>query len=101
MYQLIVFLPLIGAILAGLLGTNAFRMMGSTVDSHAPHGEGHGDDHGHDHDHGHDDHAHHSYPTPWAAYLTCGFLVVSAVLSWFALWQYMHEAAPFKVEVLR
>jgi NADH-quinone oxidoreductase subunit L len=27
--------------------------------------------------------------------------VISAVLSWFALWQYMHDATPFKVEVLR
>ena len=103
MYQLIVFLPLIGAILAGLIGTKAFRMMGTTIDTH---GAGHGDGlaaHGADHDHGssHDDHAHHAYPTPWAAYLTCGFLVVSAILSWVALWQYMHEAAPFKVEVLR
>jgi NADH-quinone oxidoreductase subunit L len=100
MYQLIVFLPLIGAILAGLLGTNAFRMMGSTIDTGHGHGDAHAA-HGADHDHGHDDHAHHAYPTPWAAYLTCGFLVVSAVLSWVALWQYMHEAAPFKVEVLR
>ncbi|MBK1866237.1 NADH-quinone oxidoreductase subunit L [Taklimakanibacter albus] len=107
MYQLIVFLPLIGAILAGLLGTNAFRMMGKTID--AGHGHGHGDDHGHgahgggDHDdHGHDDdHAHHAYPTPWAAYLTSGFLVISAVLSWVAFWQFMHEATPVKVEVLR
>lgn len=104
MYQLIVFLPLIGAILAGLLGTNAFRMMGKTIDA----GHGHGDAHGHaahggDHhdDHGHDDHAHHAYPTPWAAYLTCGLLVVSAVLSWVAFWQFMHEGTPLKIEVLR
>jgi NADH-quinone oxidoreductase subunit L len=95
MYQLIVFLPLIGAILAGLIGTNAFRMMGTTIESH---GDGHG---GHDHDPGHHDHAHHAYPTPWAAYLTCGLLVISAILSWVAFWQFMHEAAPFKVEVLR
>jgi NADH-quinone oxidoreductase subunit L len=95
MYQLIVFLPLIGAILAGLLGTNAFRMMGTTIDSHGDANGGHG------HDHGHDEHAHHVYPTPWAAYLTCGFLVISAILSWVAFWQFMHEAAPFKVEVLR
>jgi NADH-quinone oxidoreductase subunit L len=95
MYQLIVFLPLIGAILAGLIGTNAFRMMGTTIESH---GDGNG---GHDHDHGHHDHAHHAYPTPWAAYLTCGLLVISAILSWVAFWQFMHEAAPFKVEVLR
>jgi NADH-quinone oxidoreductase subunit L len=95
MYQLIVFLPLIGAILAGLLGTNAFRMMGTTIDSHGDANGGHG------HDHGHGEHAHHAYPTPWAAYLTCGFLVISAILSWVAFWQFMHEAAPFKVEVLR
>jgi NADH-quinone oxidoreductase subunit L len=101
MYQLIVFLPLIGAILAGLIGTQAFRMMGTTVDSHPPHGDAHDADAGHDDDHGHDDHVHHAYPTPWAAYLTSGLLVVSCILSWVALWQYMHEAAPFKVEVLR
>src|SRR3954469_18732923 len=95
MYQLIVFLPLIGAILAGLIGTKAFRMMGTTIEAH---GDAHAD---HDHDRGHDEHAHHAYATPWAAYLTCGFLVVSAILSWVAFWQYMHEAAPLKVEVLR
>jgi NADH-quinone oxidoreductase subunit L len=101
MYQLIVFLPLIGAILAGLLGSNAFRMIGTTVDSHGP-GDAHpAHDVDHDHGHEHDDQAHHAYPTPWAAYLTSGFLVVSCVLSWVALWQYMHEAAPFKIEVLR
>jgi NADH-quinone oxidoreductase subunit L len=100
MYQLIVLLPLIGAILAGLLGTNAFRMMGTTVDSHGA-GDAHVAHDEADHGHGHDDHAHHTYPTPWAAYLTSGFLVVSCLLSWVALWQYMHEAAPFKIEVLR
>lgn len=105
MYQLIVFLPLVGAILAGLLGTNAFRMMGTTIETHPPHGAG-AADHGHDHDHGHDDHGHgdhghHPYPTPWAAYLTSGLLVITAVLSWAALWQFMHEAEPLKIEVLR
>ena len=100
MYQLIVFLPLIGALIAGLLGTQAFRMMGTTVDSHGDAHAGH--DHAHDdHGHGHDDHAHHAYPTPWAAYLTCGLLVISAILSWVAFWQYMHEGEPMKVEVLR
>ena len=98
MYQLIVFLPLIGAIVAGFLGTKAFRMMGTTIDSHGSHGA-HGA--GHDHDHGHDDHAHHAYPTPWAAYLTSGFLVISAILSWVAFWQFMHEATPIKIDVLR
>jgi NADH-quinone oxidoreductase subunit L len=97
MYHLIVFLPLIGAIIAGVLGTNMFRMMGSTIDSH-----GHGDAHAAAHDH-HDDHGHHdhAYPTPWAAYLTSALLVISAVLSWVVFWQFMHEAAPIKIEVLR
>jgi NADH-quinone oxidoreductase subunit L len=101
MYQLIVFLPLIGALIAGLLGTQAFRMMGTTVDAHGDAHAGH--DHAHDDhgDHGHGDHAHHAYPTPWAAYLTCGLLVISAILSWVAFWQYMHEGEPMKVEVLR
>src|SRR6185436_3769810 len=101
MYQLIVFLPLIGALIAGLLGTQAFRMMGTTVDAHGDAHAGH--DHAHDDhgDHGHGDHAHHAHPTPWAAYLTCGLLVISAILSWVAFWQYMHEGEPMKVEVLR
>ncbi len=103
MYQLIVFLPLIGSILAGLIGTQAFRMMGTTINSHG-NGNTHGAhaDHGHSDDgHGHDDHAHRAYPTPWAAYLTSGLLVISAVLSWVAFWQYMNEGQPLKIEVLR
>src|SRR6478736_4541767 len=64
MYQAIVFLPLLGAILAGLIsifGAHARNPSGDTVEHHD---DGHGadahasaahDDHGHD-DHGHDDH---------------------------------------------
>jgi NADH-quinone oxidoreductase subunit L len=98
MYQLIVFLPLVGAIIAGVGGSNIFRMMGKTIDSHG-HG-GHDDAHSHDH---HDNHGHHEHAhgTPWAAYLTSALLVITAILSWIALWQFMHEAAPLKIEVLR
>src|SRR3979409_1904265 len=65
MYQAIVFLPLIGAILAGLIsifGAHARNPSGDTVEHHGvPHGHGDApasdahDDHAAD-DHGHDDH---------------------------------------------
>src|SRR6478609_9009042 len=96
MYQAIVFLPLLGAILAGLIaifGAHARHPGGDTVEHH---GDGHGadahasaahDDHAHD-DHGHDDHA---VSEPAAAgsraaeLITTGLLFVSAVLSWMTL----------------
>src|SRR5215468_5524265 len=89
MYQAIVFLPLLGAILAGLIsifGAHARNPSGDTVEHH--------DDHGHAHasvahdDHGHDDH-HVSEPAAQgsraAELITTGLLFVSAALSWFAL----------------
>ncbi|HKU08446.1 MAG TPA: NADH-quinone oxidoreductase subunit L [Bradyrhizobium sp.] len=89
MYQAIVFLPLLGAILAGLIaifGAHARNPSGDTVEHH--------DDHGHAHasvahdDHGHDDH-HASEPPAQgsraAELITTGLLFVSAALSWFAL----------------
>src|SRR3984885_5934129 len=99
MYQAIVFLPLLGAILAGLIsifGARARNPSGDTVEHHGDvHGadahasdahasDGH-DDHAAD-DHGHDDHA----VEPAAAgsraaeLITTGLLLVAAVLSWFA-----------------
>src|ERR1700739_3423997 len=91
MIQAIVFLPLIGAVLAGLIaifGAHARNPSGDVV-------EHHDDAHGHEpsdaatgHDeHGHDDHA----VEPPAAgsraaeLITTGLLLVSAALSWFAL----------------
>src|SRR5712671_1834217 len=95
MIQAIVFLPLIGAILAGLIavfGAHARNPSGDTVE-HQDHAHGvdaHAsdahDDHAHG-DHGHDDHA----VEPPAAgsraaeLITTGLLLVSAGLSWFAL----------------
>ena len=91
MIQAIVFLPLIGAILAGLIalvGAHARNPSGDTVEGH---GDGH--DHGHAHasdthdDHGHDDHGH-GPVEPAAAgsraaeLITTGLLIVSAALSW-------------------
>src|SRR5471032_3130081 len=94
MIQAIVFLPLIGALLAGLIavfGAHARNPSGDTVEHHD---DAHGadahasvahDDHAAD-GHGHDDHA----VDPPAAgsrvaeLITTGLLLVGAALSWFA-----------------
>ena len=106
MYQAIVFLPLLGAILAGLIsifGAHARNPSGDTVEHHD---HGHGadahaavahDGHAHD-DHGHDDH-HVSEPAAAgsraAELITTVLLFVSAGLSWFALVDvgFMHHDA--------
>src|SRR5882724_10321621 len=104
MIQAIVFLPLIGAVIAGLIsifGAHARNPSGDTVEHHGDvHGHGavpvdedaavihasHHEPDAHD-DHGHDDHA----VEPPAAgsraaeLITTGLLLVSAGLSWFAL----------------
>ena len=93
MIQAIVFLPLIGAVLAGLIaifGAHARNPSGDAVEHHDDaHGHRAVPSHvaaGHD-DHGHDDHA----VEPPAAgsraaeLITTGLLLVSAALSWFAL----------------
>jgi NADH-quinone oxidoreductase subunit L len=94
MIQAIVFLPLIGAILAGLIsivGAHARNPSGDEVEHHDDaHGaDAHASDAHDDHadDHSHDDHA----VEPPAAgsraaeLITTGLLFVSAALSWFAL----------------
>ncbi|RZN30617.1 NADH-quinone oxidoreductase subunit L [Bradyrhizobium sp. Leo121] len=95
MYQAIVFLPLLGAILAGLIaivGAHARNPSGDTVEHHDDaHGDAHAsaahDEHAHG-GHGHDDH-HVSEPpaagSRAAELITTGLLFVSAALSWFAL----------------
>jgi NADH-quinone oxidoreductase subunit L len=104
MVQAIVFLPLLGAILAGLIsifGAHARNPGGDTVEHHD---DAHGatyaahahDENGHD-DHGHDDHA----VEPAAAgsraaeLITTGLLFVSAGLSWVTLVDvgFMHHDA--------
>jgi NADH-quinone oxidoreductase subunit L len=92
MVQAIVFLPLLGAILAGLIaifGAHARNPGGDVVEHH--HDDGHGDHahaaEAHD-DHGHDDH-HVSEPPAQgsraAELITTGLLFVSAALSWVVL----------------
>ncbi|HEV7406964.1 MAG TPA: proton-conducting transporter membrane subunit, partial [Bradyrhizobium sp.] len=91
MYQAIVFLPLIGAILAGLIsifGAHARNPSGDTVEHHGDvHASDAHDDHAAD-DHGHDDH--HVVEPPAAGsraaeLITTGLLLVAAGLSWMSL----------------
>src|ERR1700731_2350300 len=90
MIQAIVFLPLIGAILAGLIaifGAHARNPSGDTVEHHD---DAHASDAHDEHaaDHGHDDH-HAAEPAAagsrLAELITTGLLFVSAALSWFVL----------------
>jgi NADH-quinone oxidoreductase subunit L len=104
MVQAIVFLPLLGAILAGiiaLVGAHARNPSGDEVEHHGHGDHAHAahahDDHGHD-DHGHDDH-HVSEPPAQgsraAELITTGLLFVSAALSWVVLVNvgFLHEDA--------
>ena len=95
MIQAIVFLPLIGALIAGVIaitGAHARNPSGDEVDhhddAHAHASDAH-DDHGHD-DHGHDDH-HVTEPAAAgsraAEIITTGLLLVAAALSWFTLFE--------------
>ncbi|KQW22905.1 NADH:ubiquinone oxidoreductase subunit L [Afipia sp. Root123D2] len=93
MIEAIVFLPLIGALLAGaitIVGAHSRNPSGDEMD-HADHGDGHAaaahDDHAHG-DHGHDDHDHPVEPpaagSRTAEVITTALLLISAALSWVA-----------------
>src|SRR4051794_16705125 len=105
MIQAIVFLPLLGAIVAGLIalfGAHTRNPSGDVVEHHHDDGHHHGavDAHAHD-DHGHDDH-HVAEPAAagtWAAQvITTALLFVSAGLSWAMLISvgFMHHEAGVK-----
>ena len=98
----IVFLPLIGALIAGLFGTKVFKGLGRDADVYGEHHAHAHDDHA-DHGHGHDDHGHHGhYDGPaWPMYITTALLVIGALLSWYVFAGFLHEARVEKVEVLR
>src|ERR1700693_2826481 len=105
MIQAIVFLPLLGAILAGLISIVGAHARNPSGDSVEHHDDAHGadahasDTHGdHADDHGHDDH--HAAEPPAAGsraaeLITTGLLFVSAALSWFTLVDvgFMHHDA--------
>jgi NADH-quinone oxidoreductase subunit L len=88
MVTLIVFLPLIGFLIAGALAIASHPTpgLGAAGRSHAHGDHGHGHDaHGHDdHGHGHDDHGHHDTPptTKIAMFVTSGLMVAAMLLSW-------------------
>ena len=95
MYQVIVFLPLIGALIAGLAGTKIFRNLGSDADVFGEHTAPTHADHAHDDHHGH-------YDGPaWPMYLSTGLLCISAVLSWIVFFGFLNEGHDVKVEILR
>ncbi len=96
----IVFLPLIGALIAGLLGTKVFKGLGRDADVYGEHHShaGHDHHHGHDDDHGH--HGHYHGPK-WPMYLTTALLCICAVLSWYVFVGFLHEPRIEKVELLR
>ena len=98
-YTAIVFLPLIGTLIAGLFGTGAFKRLGSDADvyggHHAHAGHAHSPEHADDGHHGH-------YEGPaWPMVMTTALLCVSAILSWYVLAGFLHEPQPQKVEMLR
>ena len=98
----IVFLPLVGALIAGLFGTKVFKGLGRDADVYGEHhvhahaGGGHAD-------HGHDDDGHHGhYDGPlWPMYLTTALLSIAAILSWYVFMGFLHEPHAEKVELLR
>ena len=97
-YQAIVFLPLLGALIAGLFGTKAFKGLGTDADVYGGHHAPPHDDHGSHGDHG--DHGHYDGPA-WPMYLTTALLCISAVLSWVVFVGFLHEPHAEKVELMR
>src|ERR1700752_2162498 len=95
MYQAIVFLPLLGCIVAGLISLVGARQRhpgGSPSDGHDHHHDGHAEA-AHHAPAAHDDHAAHGHHEPAAVgsraaeLVTTLFLFVAMVLSWIALYR--------------
>jgi NADH-quinone oxidoreductase subunit L len=94
MVQAILFLPLLGALIAGLFGTKTFRQLGRDADVYGDHTS-----HQH-HDHAHDDHHGHYDGSPWPMYLTTALLCVCALLSWIIFWGFLNEGESSRIELL-
>jgi NADH-quinone oxidoreductase subunit L len=94
MYQLIVFLPLIGALIAGLFGTALPRAVGESlqvdIDAHDRSPEVAPTAHEHSHFHS----------PQWPGVLTSGLLVVSMILSWVVFLSSLHGAETIKIVLL-
>ncbi|MEX2318528.1 MAG: proton-conducting transporter membrane subunit, partial [Bauldia sp.] len=102
MYHLIVFLPLIGAIVAGAISIVGARRRhpgaepGERHDSHDSHVDHSGDHDGHNGGHG--GVAEGSQAAEW---VTTGFLIVAAILSWVAfIGFWLGGAEPQRIQVL-
>src|SRR5688572_17991153 len=107
MYTAIVFLPLIGAIIAGIIalfGAGARHPGGEPVDDgghHAAGPQGHAAAAAHHEPHGGHDHHPAAQGSRAAELVTCGLLVVSAILSWVAFFEVgLGEGEVFTVPVL-
>jgi NADH-quinone oxidoreductase subunit L len=91
-FVLITFLPIIGAVIAGIGGTDVLKRI-SRGNGHdravAGHGAGAGAGHAHEH------------PDAWAGYLTSALLLVSMVLSWFAFFNVASTGTTYTVELFR
>jgi NADH-quinone oxidoreductase subunit L len=100
-FILIVFLPLLGSLVAGLFGTEAFRRISidGTPDEHGAAG-GHEPAQSHAADHPAGGHGHVGSAT-FPQYFTSGLLVVSALLSWYALFDVAYGEHTYKVELMR
>ena len=94
MVQAILFLPLLGALIAGLFGTKAFKNLGRDADVYAEHHDAHGSDHAHDDHHGH-------YDGPaWPMYLTTSLLCLGAIMSWIIFLGFLQEGHDSRIELL-
>ncbi|MEJ1161409.1 NADH-quinone oxidoreductase subunit L [Prosthecomicrobium sp. N25] len=109
MYSAIVFLPLLGFLIAGAIALFAHPRGPDGAAALSGHGHDHGhghahDEHGHgadDHGHGHDDHHHAPPGARVAEYVTSGFLILAALLSWVAFVQVaLGSGEPVRVQLL-
>jgi NADH-quinone oxidoreductase subunit L len=89
-FLLIVFLPIIGALIAGIGGTEALKRLSREVDGHErPPGSPPGSPPGHEH------------AQAWAGQLTSALLVISMVLSWYAFFDVAWSGRTYTVELFR
>jgi NADH-quinone oxidoreductase subunit L len=93
MEVLVVFLPLVAFLIAGSVALFGYHVPSGIGHGHDDHGHGHGhhghgsDHHAHEDHHEHDGHHdHHHLEADWrdrlAQFVTCGALIVCALLSW-------------------
>ena len=101
MIQAILFMPLIGALIAGLFGTKAFRQLGTDAEVYADHEHYAGHAHDGHTDDGHSNDDHHGYDGPtWPMYLTTALLCLGAIFSWVIFWGFLHEGHDVEIALM-